>query len=288
MAAHFAAATCRRGERCLYLAFEESPAQVTRNMHSIGIDLETPIKKGLLQFRASRPTQHGLEMHLLEIHKFVEQFRPDVVIVDPITNLISTGDESEVKSMLMRLIDFLKHQQTTALFTSLTAAGSPAEQTEVGISSLIDTWILFREMEVEGERNRGLYVVKSRGMAHSNQIREFVLTENGVKLVAPYLGVGTVLTGSARLAQEAREREEALARNQEAERRKAELKRKRENVEAQIAALRNQLTEEEEEVRRALNEAENRETRERENRSLMEHSRKVKEAASENRNAKAS
>lgn len=201
MAAHFAAAACRRGERCLYLAFEESPAQVTRNMHSIGIDLETPMKKGLLQFRASRPTQHGLEMHLLGIHKFVEQFKPSVVIMDPITNLVSTGDESEVKSMLMRLIDFLKHQQITALFTSLTAAGNPAEQTEVGISSLIDTWILFREMEVKGERNRGLYVVKSRGMAHSNQIREFVLTENGVRLVAPYLGLGTVLTGSARLAQ---------------------------------------------------------------------------------------
>jgi circadian clock protein KaiC len=288
MAAHFAAATCRRGERCLYLAFEESPAQVTRNMRSIGIDLESLMKQGLLQFRASRPTQHGLEMHLLEIHKVVEQFNPSVVIVDPITNLISTGDENEVKSMLMRLIDFLKHRQITALFTSLTAAGSPAEQTEVGISSLIDTWILFREIEAEGERNRGLYVVKSRGMAHSNQIREFMLTANGVKLVPPYLGMGTVLTGSARLVQEAREREEALARNQETERRKAELERKRERVEAQIAALRNQLAEEEEEIRHALKEAENRESRQREDRSLMEHSRKVKEPASENRNRKAS
>ena len=288
MAAHFAAATCRRGERCLYLAFEESPAQVTRNMRSIGIDLESLMKQGLLQFRASRPTQHGLEMHLLEIHKVVEQLNPSVVIVDPITNLISTGDENEVKSMLMRLIDFLKHRQITALFTSLTAAGSPAEQTEVGISSLIDTWILFREIEAEGERNRGLYVVKSRGMAHSNQIREFMLTANGVKLVPPYLGMGTVLTGSARLVQEAREREEALARNQETERRKAELERKRERVEAQIAALRNQLAEEEEEIRHALKEAENRESRQREDRSLMEHSRKVKEPASENRNRKAS
>jgi circadian clock protein KaiC len=227
MAAHFAAETCKRGERCLYLAFEESAGQVLRNMRSIGIDLDSHIQKGLLQFRATRPTQHGLESHLVEIHKLVEQFKPNVVIVDPITNLISTGNETEVKAMLMRLIDYLKENQITALFTSLTSAGSAAEQTEVGISSLIDTWILFREMEVEGERNRGLYVVKSRGMAHSNQIREFLLTSEGVKLVAPYLGTGRVLTGSARLAQEAREKEDALARDMENERRKTSKRRSR-------------------------------------------------------------
>jgi circadian clock protein KaiC len=280
MAAHFAAETCKRGERCLYLAFEESAGQVLRNMRSIGIDLDSHIQKGLLQFRATRPTQHGLESHLVEIHKLVEQFKPNVVIVDPITNLISTGNETEVKAMLMRLIDYLKENQITALFTSLTSAGSAAEQTEVGISSLIDTWILFREMEVEGERNRGLYVVKSRGMAHSNQIREFLLTSEGVKLVAPYLGTGRVLTGSARLAQEAREKEDALARDMENERRKAELKRKRENVEAQITALRARLAEEEEEIRSAIKESENQENRRRENRSLMERSRKMKDSAS--------
>jgi len=280
MAAHFAAETCKRGERCLYLAFEESAGQVLRNMRSIGIDLDSHIQKGLLQFRATRPTQHGLESHLVEIHKLVEQFKPNVVIVDPITNLISTGNETEVKAMLMRLIDYLKENQITALFTSLTSADSAAEQTEVGISSLIDTWILFREMEVEGERNRGLYVVKSRGMAHSNQIREFLLTSEGVKLVAPYLGTGRVLTGSARLAQEAREKEDALARDMENERRKAELKRKRENVEAQITALRARLAEEEEEIRSAIKESENQENRRRENRSLMERSRKMKDSAS--------
>ncbi|HEY8671465.1 MAG TPA: ATPase domain-containing protein, partial [Terriglobales bacterium] len=238
--------------------------------------------KGLLQFRASRPTQSGLEMHLVEIHKLVEKFKPHVVIVDPITNLISSGNEAEVRSMLMRLIDYLKQSQITALFTSLTSAGNPAEQSEAGISSLIDTWLLFREMEVEGERNRGLYVVKSRGMAHSNQIREFVLTDNGVKLLAPYLGTGKVLTGSARLAQESREREEAVARKLEAERRKSELKRKRENVESQIAALRSQLAEEEEEIRLAIKEGENRESRLRENRTQMENSRKVRDSKDTN------
>jgi circadian clock protein KaiC len=197
IASHFAKAACKRQERALYLTFEESVAQLTRNMRSIGVDLEPWVKKGLLQFHAIRPTEHGLEMHLARLHKMVDQFKPRVVIVDPITNLISGDGDREIQSMLMRLIDFLKANQITAVFTSLTVSGKHAEQSEVGISSLIDTWIVLRELEENRERNRGLYVVKSRGMAHSNQVLEFFLTDRGVRLVPAALGASRVLTRSA-------------------------------------------------------------------------------------------
>src|SRR5579864_2080813 len=207
-AAHFVNQTCHDGKRCLYVAFEESPAQAVRNMRSIGIDLEGHIRKGLLRFEAWRPTQNGLEMHLLRIHKLVEEHQPDTVVIDPVTNL-TVGTANELHATLMRLIDFLKSRGTTALFTSLTSGkDKDLEQTEVGISSLIDTWIFLRDVELNGERNRCLYVLKSRGMAHSNQVREFVMSKEGVRLLPVYVGTGTVLTGSARLSQEARERAE--------------------------------------------------------------------------------
>lgn len=261
IASHCANDTCRRGERCLYLAFEESQGQVVRNMRSIGIDLEPWIQKGLLQFRASRPTQHGLEMHLVRIHKLVEEFKPRLIIVDPITNLMLGGSERDTQSMLVRLIDFLKAKRTTALFTSLTSGknSNVAEQSEVGISSLIDTWILLRELEVSGERNRGLYVIKSRGMAHSNQVREFLFTRRGVKLVPVYLGAVGILTGSARVAQAARERSEALVRQQETERRRLELERKQKAMELQIAALRAEFSAEAEAVERTIGQDKRRE-----------------------------
>jgi circadian clock protein KaiC len=197
IASHFVEAACKRQERCLYLSFEESVAQVTRNMRSVGINLEPWVKKGLLQFHGIRPTEHGLEMHLARLHKMVDQFKPRVVVIDPITNLISGDGDREIQSMLMRLIDFLKANQITAVFTSLTVSGKHAEQSEVGISSLIDTWIVLRELEENRERNRGLYVVKSRGMAHSNQVLEFFLTDRGVRLVPAALGASRVLTRSA-------------------------------------------------------------------------------------------
>jgi circadian clock protein KaiC len=197
IASHFAEAACRRQERCLFLSFEESIAQVTRNMRSVGIDLEPWGRKGLLQFHGIRPTEHVLETHLARLHKMVDQFTPRVVVIDPITNLISGDGDREIQSMLMRLIDFLKANQITAAFTSLTVSGKHAEQSEVGISSLIDTWIVLRELEENEERNRGLYVVKSRGMAHSNQIRQFLLTDHGVKLVSSSQSTGGRFTGSA-------------------------------------------------------------------------------------------
>jgi circadian clock protein KaiC len=238
LAAHFAEAACRRGERVVYFAFEESPSQIMRNMRSIGIDLEPWVKKGLLQFKASRPTFSGLEMHLTRMHKAVNAFKPHIVIVDPLNSFIIGGNETEVKAMLMRLVDFLKTNQITGLFTSLTAGGGALEQSEVAISSLIDTWLLVRDIEIGGERNRGLYILKSRGMAHSNQIREFLLTDHGVELRDVYVGESGVLTGSARLVQEAQEKAAQIIRDQEVELRRVELERKRTTLEAQIAVLR--------------------------------------------------
>jgi circadian clock protein KaiC len=224
----FANAACGRGERCLYFAFEESPSQIRRNMESLSLDMEQWVRRGLLKYHASRPTVYGLEMHLVTIHKLVKDFAPDVIILDPITNLATMGSAGEVNSMLVRLIDFLKTEGITALFTGLTsAAQSSLEATEVGISSLIDTWLVVRDMETNGERNRGLYVVKSRGMAHSNQIREFILTSEGLDLVEVYAGPAGLLTGASRLAMEAREKADALASEQDIESMRIRLERKR-------------------------------------------------------------
>ncbi len=237
LAAHFADATCRRGERCLYLAFEESPQQLARNMRSIGIDLEPWLKKNLLQVHASRPSLHGLEMHLVSVHKQVADFKPDAVIVDPISNMVSAGTQVDTEAMLLRLIDFLKQRGITALFTNLTAGGNAWERTDVGVSSIIDTWILLRDIELGGERNRGLYVLKSRGMKHSNQIREFLITARGIELQPVYVGPEGVLTGSMRVAQEAREQAAQIERGQQAERRQRELAARRAALEAQIKSL---------------------------------------------------
>jgi circadian clock protein KaiC len=261
LASSFAEATCLQGKRCLFIAFEESIKQVARNMRSVGIDLEPWIKKGLLLHQAWRPTRYGTEMHLLRIHKLIEKTKPDSVIVDPITNLISGSSEREVHSMLMRLLDFLKAREITAVFTSLTASGAALEQTEVGISSLIDTWILLRDVELNGERNRLLYVLKSRGMAHSRQLREFALTSKGIKLVPAYVGSGAVLTGSSRLAQEAKERADKVGRQQEDKRKQKTLGRKRLALQAKIQSLQAEFEAEEEEIRTSMNEDLTREQR---------------------------
>lgn len=238
LAAHFCDAACRRGERALYFAFEESPSQIIRNMRSIGIDLEPWVNKGLLRFQATRPAFAGLEMQLTMMHKTVNTFKPEVVIVDPLNGFIIGDNETSVKSMLMRLADFLKTKQITSLFTSLTAGGAPLGVTDVAISAMIDTWLVLRDIEIGGERNRGLSILKSRGMPHSNQIRECLLTDHGMELCEVYVGAGGVLTGSARLAQEAQEQALKLTRKQEVERRQLELESKRRALEAQIEAMR--------------------------------------------------
>jgi len=236
-AAHFADAACRRGERVLYFAFEESPSQIMRNMRSIGIHLQQWVDKGLLQFHAQRPSFAGLETHLAMKHKVINAFKPQAVILDPLNSFIVGDNKIGVHSMLMRLLDFLKTKQITGLFTSLISSGPTLEQSESSISSLIDTWLLLRAVDSGGERNRGLAVLKSRGMAHSNQIREFLLTDHGAELRDVYVGASGVLTGSARLTQEAQDQAVQILQKQEIERRQIELKRTHQALEAHIAAL---------------------------------------------------
>jgi len=237
LAAHFVEATCGRGEKCLYFAFEESRDQIIRNMRSIGLDLKQWLDKGLLEFRNTRATMYGMEMHLVSMHKAVEEFQPSAVIIDPVSNLLVSAKEAEVMSMLSRLIDYLKLKGITALCTDLTAVGGSLEKTEVGISPLMDTWILLQTMEGAGERNRGLYILKSRGMEHSNQVREFILTSQGILLQDVYIGSGKVLTGAARMSQQALEEAEALVLSQEVLRKEREIERRKLAFQAQVASL---------------------------------------------------
>lgn len=252
IASEFVDAACKRGERVLFFTFEESPSQLVRNMRSIGTNLQPWIKAGLLQFHATRPTQFGLESHLTTSIKAINQFDPKVVILDPINAFVAGENQVEVKGMLLRLVDYLKKKRITAFFTSLTSAGDNLESSDVYLSSLIDTWLLLRDIEIGGERNRGLYVLKSRGMAHSNQIREFTLTDHGIELLDVYVGADGVLTGSARLSQEAKDEAEQLVFQQEVLRRKLGLERKRKALDAQIHLLRSQFESEESEALKVI------------------------------------
>jgi len=235
LAANFVESACRKGERALYFAFEESPSQIARNMKSVGLDLERWRRKKLLLFDAVRPTYAGLESHLMRMIRTVEEFKPGFVVVDPLTNLLSVGRVMEVKAMLLRFIDHLKKNQITGLFTSLTEGGSPLEGTDVGVSSLIDTWLLLRDIETQGERNRGLYILKSRGMGHSNQIREFLITSKGVKLVDMYVSKDGALVGSARVARETMDRERERSWTLAQQRLRAWQEQRRKAFEAEIA-----------------------------------------------------
>ncbi len=243
MATAFADSTCRRGGRCLYFSFEESPEQLIRNMRSIGFDLDHWRKRGLLRFNSVRPMLFGLEMHLASIHKIVNDFKPNSVVMDPISNMLLIGESYEVKAMLMRVIDYLKGRGITALFTSLTSGGEALEQSGAGISSLMDTWLLVRMLETNGERNRLLYVLKSRGMAHSNQMREFRLSDEGIKLVDVYVGPGQVLTGSARIVQEKADKAHRDAEDQAVARRRRDLAQEQASLEAQIRSLNSRISE---------------------------------------------
>ena len=239
LAAHFAFAATARGERCLWFAFEESESQIIRNMRSIGLDLEPAVRGGILRIHAERPTICGLEMHLVTIHKLVNEFKPRVVVIDPVSNFAALGSDAQVRAMMTRLIDFFKMQRITALITTLTGGSTLVEAVEAGVSSLMDAWLLLRDVQNGAERNRVLHLVKSRGMAHSNQVREFLLTDHGVEMRDVYAGPsGALLAGSARDALEAREKAEALVREQETDGTKRALERRRQAMEAQIAALR--------------------------------------------------
>jgi circadian clock protein KaiC len=252
IAAKFVDAACKRGERALYFTYEESENQLVRNMRSIGINLEQWVKKGLLECHATRPTLYGLETHLTKSIKLINRFKPHIVVLDPVNAFVIGENQSEVKSMLLRLVDFLKMKRITAFFTSLSSASENIEITDVYISSLIDTWLLLRDIEIGGERNRGLYVLKSRGMSHSNQIREFKLSNHGIELLDVYVGPGGVLTGSARLSQEMKDDAEQLQRQQGIARKQIALERKREAMEAQIVLLRSEFDAEAQEALKVI------------------------------------
>ncbi|GAB3935468.1 circadian clock protein KaiC [Larkinella terrae] len=256
IAASFVHEACNQKKRAIYFAYEESPQQIIRNMRSIGIDLQQHVDSGLLQFQASRPSLNGLEMHLLSIHKAVELYDPQVVALDPITNLITVGSMSEVKSMLIRLIDFLQSRQITVMFTALSLNTIVNEQTDEGVSSLVDAWVLVREIESNGERNRGLYIMKSRGMKHSNQVREFVITDEGLNLVDVYLGPEGVLTGSAREAQQLQEQTGVVLHQNAINRKDREIERKRFVLESKIASLKEEFESMQDELNRTYVEEE--------------------------------
>jgi circadian clock protein KaiC len=243
VAAHFADATCAAGHRCIYFAMEESPRQIIRNMHSVGIDLQKWVDRKLLRFSARRPSLFGLETHLATMYRDVTDFDPTAVVIDPMSALTGAGVSGDVHSMILRLVDFLKARGTTALFTNLGISGENVT-TEIQISSLMDVWLLLYNRESNGEHNRQLYLLKSRGMAHSNQVREFLLSSEGIKLRQAYIGPEGVLTGSARLAQEAKDKAAVLVREQDLERRSRELERKRREISAQIEILQAQLASE--------------------------------------------
>lgn len=237
LAAAFAVAACARGERCLYFLLEEPANQLVRNMRSIGIDLQPWQDNGLLQFEVTRPTLYGLEMHLARFHRAVVAFKPSVVIFDPISTLHSIENPIALKLMLLRLANYLKSLQITTHFVSLTSQGEPIPSSETGISSMIDSWILLRDVESNGERNRVVLVLKSRGMPHSNQSREFTLSQNGIELIDVYVGASGILTGSARIVQEAQEKSIAQALQTETEHRTMALESQRKLKDARIAAI---------------------------------------------------
>jgi circadian clock protein KaiC len=245
-ASSFVDAACARGERCLFFVFEESPAQIIRNARSVGLDLARHAESGLLRFEAARPSLYGLEMHLARMHRDLDLFQPDVVVIDPISAF--NGPEMEVQSVLLRMVDLLKARGITALLTSLLHQNYVSSQQDLGMSSLMDSWVRLFNEEANGEMNRTLYVIKSRGMSHSNQVREYVMSDAGIGLVEPYIGPEGVLTGSARLIQASREQAARLRRRQEAERRQRDLARRREATDRQIAELRAALEAEEEEI----------------------------------------
>jgi len=278
--AYFANETCRRGERRLYFAYEESRKQIVRNMRSIGVDLAPWDEKGLLRFHNVRPNTYGLEMHLAMMHKLIGELKPSVVINDPVTQLVHAGTKAEARSVLTRLVDLMKTEQITSLATSLTSAGDPLEGTEIGVSSIMDTWIVLREMETDGEGNRGLYILKSRGADHSNQVREFVLGSDGIDLVDVYVGQAGVMTGAARAAQDARERAMALECKEEIERMERDLHRERGALDARIALLRSEFEAREEQLRTAISKARTREDVLAGERSAMARLRKADEEVS--------
>jgi len=275
ISANFADAACKRGERALYLSFEESAEQTVRNMRSIGLDLQKHLDAGLLRYVAARPTFYSLEMHLAIMLREVSRFRPSLVILDPLSAFIGSGERLEIQAMLLRMVDALKSRGVTAVFTHLMHSADGNTETDAGLSSLMDAWILLLNREAGGEFNRELYLLKARGMAHSNQVREFVMAKDGIRLLEPYLGDGRALTGSARTAQEARNRRDETRRRREIEKTMEQIEHRRRRAQAQIETLQAELDADEAELRRAIEAEEAYAVQARSDRSEMEKSRRA-------------
>jgi len=241
IAASFLHAACERGEKAIYFSFEESAAQAVRNMKSLGLDLGRWIEEDKLRYIAVRPTFYSLEMHLAVMLREIQRFGPSTVVLDPISAFLESGDRFEVQSMLLRMVDFLKNRGITGVFSHLMHTQDGVIGTDAGLSSLMDSWILLLNREVSGEFNRELYLIKSRGMPHSNQVREFVMSGSGIKLLPPYLGETGALTGSARKQEEARARQLDLRRNAEVTKIRAQIEQRRRKAMAQIEALNAEL-----------------------------------------------
>ncbi|GAB6845070.1 circadian clock protein KaiC [Methylorubrum rhodinum] len=250
-------AACARGERCLSFVFEESGEQIIRNARSIGVDLARHVAAGLLRFEAARPSLYGLEMHLARMQRDLDRFGPDLVVVDPLSAL--RGPDAELQTTILRMADLLKARGITAVFTSLREDGGLGRDGDIGVSSLMDAWIRLLNVEANGERSRTLYVIKARGMSHSNQVREFAMSREGLRLVDAYIGPSGVLTGTARAVREAEEAAEVLRRRQENRRRQRETERRRRSLERRIEELRAGLEAVAEEEAILLDEEERRE-----------------------------
>ncbi|MFN7024118.1 MAG: circadian clock protein KaiC [Pseudorhizobium sp.] len=275
LSACFAAAACERGEKALYFSFEESPDQTIRNMRSIGIDLQPWLDQGRFRHIAARPTFYSLEMHLAVMLREVTRFKPTLVVMDPISAFIGNADELEVQSTMLRMVDFLKFRGITGVFTHLTHGQGDVVETDVGLSSLMDAWILLLNRESSGEFNRELYLLKARGTAHSNQVREFVMSNHGIQLLPPYIGEGRAFTGSARRAQEAQDRRLDAERSAATERRLSEIEKRRQKLKAEIEALNTDLAADELEFEQIRQSEENYRTQAQLDRAAMEESRRA-------------
>jgi circadian clock protein KaiC len=267
VASHFIDAACEHGERCMFVLFEESAEEVCRNALCVGLDLGKRVAAGLLRFEVARPSMHALEMHLARMYRALDEFNPTVVVIDPISAF--RGPDEVVHSTLLRMVDLLKSRGITALFTSLKTGGSVQEDGDEHVSSLMDSWIKLMNAEDNGERNRLLYVIKSRGTSHSNQVREYLITDTGIELVDAYIGAAGVLTGTARVTQQAHERAVVERRRQAFARRRRDAGRRRQAIERQIAELQSTLEGEDEEAEALLLEEERDEAMLRQDRSLI-------------------
>lgn len=250
LACMMADAACQRGERALYLSFEESEAQTVRNMKSIGTDLGKWLKSGQMRYIAARPTFYSLEMHLAIMLREINRFKPQLVVLDPISAFTDSADIAEVQAMLLRIVDYLKSNGITAVFTHL--ASVEQAQTDAGLSSIMDGWVLLLNREANGEFNRELYLLKARGISHSNQVREFVMSDSGIHLLEPYLGEDGALTGSARRNAEARARRAETERQAEVTRVQDEVTQRRRRALAQIETLNADIEADEAELKRLV------------------------------------